>query len=97
MYFHAIFFCGILLAAIFTFATTTTANTAVQQVTPYKLGAESKRDLSAAAPSWHATFTPQQLQLHMGTSAEVLLELTGTSVFKIVQFYTYIYMMYGTE
>lgn len=77
MYSHAIFFCGVFFTAIFTFATTTTtANIAVQQVTPYQLSAEGKRDLWAAAPSWHAKFTPQQLQLHMGTSAEVLLELT---------------------
>lgn len=86
MYSHAIFFCGVFFTAIFTFATTTTtANIAVQQVTPYQLSAEGKRDLWAAAPSWHAKFTPQQLQLHMGTSAEVLLELTGTRVFTYVK------------
>ncbi|XP_004520042.1 P3 protein [Ceratitis capitata] len=72
----AILFCGILLA---TFTTTTTTNaitTATQQVTPYKFGAESKHVLRATAPNWQAKFTPLQLQMHMGTSADVLLELT---------------------
>ncbi|XP_054726910.1 P3 protein [Anastrepha obliqua] len=68
----AIIFCGVFFAAVS--ALTTTAQ---QQVAAYNTtGANSKRAARIAAPNWHAKFTPQQLEMHMSTSAEVLLELT---------------------
>ncbi|XP_036345899.1 P3 protein-like [Rhagoletis pomonella] len=70
----AILFCGILFAAISLLTAPTTAQQ--QQVTVHLLGVGSEREAIVDAPNWHAKFTPQQLQMHMGTSAEVLLELT---------------------